>query len=82
MNQFFDHLNLHDEILKALTSAGYTEPTEIQQIAIPKVLEGLDIRASAQTGTGKTAAFLLPMLDKLAKSERKKGPRALVLVPT
>ncbi|MCB1115621.1 MAG: DEAD/DEAH box helicase, partial [Chlamydiia bacterium] len=80
----FDTLCLHPKILKALSASGYTSPTPIQLKAIPKVLRGFDIRASAQTGTGKTAAFLLPALHRLtAPSEKSgKGPRILILVPT
>ena len=80
----FDNLNLHPKILKALSEAGYCKPTEIQLQAIPKIVEGLDIRASAQTGTGKTATFLLPALNRLAtpSSMPGKGPRVLILVPT
>lgn len=79
----FEKLSLHPKILKALAKAGYQTPTKIQQEAIPKVLEGCDLRASAQTGTGKTAAFLLPALHRLCKDSKKwKGPRILILVPT
>jgi superfamily II DNA/RNA helicase len=80
----FDTLSLHPKILKAVTLAGYTEPTKIQLKAIPKILSGFDIRASAQTGTGKTAAFLLPALNRLTAPSSKpgKGPRVLILVPT
>ncbi len=79
----FNNFNLHPKILKALTEKGYESPTEIQAKAIPKVLQGFDIRGSAQTGTGKTGAFLLPCIDMLAKNPKKgKGPRVLVLAPT
>lgn len=80
----FNALNLHPQLLSAITELGYTEPTDIQLEAIPIIMQGSDIRASAQTGTGKTAAFLLPLLHHLATSERvsKRGPRALILVPT
>ncbi len=80
----FDIFNLHPQILKALSSAGYTEPTEIQSKAIPKIMRGFDIRASAQTGTGKTGAFLLPALNRLMTTSAKpgRGPRILILVPT
>lgn len=78
----FEELALHPNILKAITEAGYQEPSQIQRKAIPKVLEGVDVRASAQTGTGKTAAFLLPALHRLANSAKGKGPRILILVPT
>ncbi len=82
MDKFFDQLNLHNDILKAVETEGYTEPTDIQKQAIPLVIEGQDLLASAQTGTGKTAAFLLPILNKIVTGERTGGPRALVLAPT
>ena len=79
----FEAFFFHPQILKAISSSGYTEPTEIQNKAIPKILKGFDIRASAQTGTGKTGAFLLPILELLLRNERKgKGPRVLILAPT
>jgi superfamily II DNA/RNA helicase len=80
----FNELNLIDPILSAITEAGYTIPTPIQEQAIPEVLAGHDVIASAQTGTGKTAAFVLPALHKLAvpSAIRSKGPRVLVLTPT
>lgn len=80
----FENMNLHPQILKAVAEGGYTEPTKVQKEAIPKIIEGLDIRASAQTGTGKTAAFLLPALNRLLKPSEKsgKGPRILILAPT
>ena len=80
----FDTLNLHSKILKAVTDSGYLEATKIQLNAIPKILSGLDVRASAQTGTGKTAAFLLPALNKLTVDSpiQGNGPRVLILVPT
>lgn len=80
----FASLNLHPSILKAIDEAGYTEPTPIQAQAIPAVMEGRDLLASAQTGTGKTAGFTLPALNLLATPHEVKGrgPRILVLVPT
>jgi len=80
----FENLNLNPQVLKALAKAGYTEPTKIQSKAIPKIAKGFDIRASAQTGSGKTAAFLLPALNRLAAPSKVQGhgPRLLVLVPT
>ncbi|MCB1181767.1 MAG: DEAD/DEAH box helicase [Chlamydiia bacterium] len=80
----FDNLNLDPQILRAVGEAGYFEATKVQTEAIPKILEGLDIRASAQTGTGKTAAFLLPALNYLIAPSNLdgKGPRILILVPT
>lgn len=85
----FNDLNLNTKILRAITDMGYVIPTPIQQEAIPKIMDKSDLMASAQTGTGKTAAFILPILDSLSKmdNEVKKGkkggkPKALVLVPT
>ena len=80
----FDKLNLHPKILQAISKAKYPEPTKIQQKAIPKILSGFDLRASAQTGTGKTAAFLLPALNRLTTPSTLpgKGPRVLILAPT
>jgi len=84
----FDDLNLAPAILKAVHEQGYEIPTPIQAQAIPAVLAGQDLLAGAQTGTGKTAAFVLPMLDILGRSEAGKNKfggtaiRALVLTPT
>lgn len=81
----FSELNLLPPILKAVTDEGYTKPTPIQGLAIPIVLSGKDLLGIAQTGTGKTAAFSLPLLQNLTKSQwglTPKAPRALILVPT
>lgn len=80
----FENLNLHPHILKAIIDSGYTTPTPIQKQAIPELLAGHDIMASAQTGTGKTAAFMLPALHRLATPSKIncRGPRILVLTPT
>lgn len=80
----FTSLNLDSEILKALAESGYSKPTPIQENAIPKILEGHDLLASAQTGSGKTAAFILPALNRLKNAPLQKGsgPRILILVPT
>lgn len=80
----FEELNLHPTIIKAIQDVGYTTPTPIQQQAIPELIAGHDIMASAQTGTGKTAAFMLPALHRLATPSniRGRGPRILVLTPT
>ena len=81
----FSDLGLSGPLLKALASEGYTHPTPIQAQAIPEVLTGRDLCGIAQTGTGKTAAFALPILDRLAKSPRpllRKSCRTLVLSPT
>lgn len=80
----FEDLNLHPALLKAVKDAGYEMPTPIQHQAIPAVMNGSDLLASAQTGTGKTAAYILPSLHKLTqpKTIRYIGPRILILVPT
>ena len=81
----FKALNLGPQILKAIDEAGYTEPTPIQSAAIPLILAGHDLIGIAQTGTGKTAAFTLPILLKLAAlagSGQKRGTKALVIAPT
>ena len=80
----FDELNLSAPVLRAVAQAGYESPSPIQAAAIPPVLAGRDLMGCAQTGTGKTAAFALPMLDRLtASAPRKKGAiRALILTPT
>ena len=80
----FSELGLDNKILSAISKQGYDTPTPIQQQAIPIVLEGKDLMAAAQTGTGKTAGFTLPMLHLLAKGRRASGNRvrALVLTPT
>ena len=77
----FDALGLRPELLKALTSLGYEEPTPIQAAAIPALISGSDLLGQAATGTGKTAAFALPMLQAL-DGKRGDGPSGLVLVPT
>ncbi len=79
----FDSLGLSAELLRAVAAQGYTQPTPIQLQAIPAILAGRDILAGAQTGTGKTAAFTLPMLQLLSQSRAAhRLPRALVLTPT
>ncbi|QNJ98092.1 DEAD/DEAH box helicase [Constantimarinum furrinae] len=80
----FKNLGLSDALLKAIDKKGYTTPSPIQQKAIPKILERKDILASAQTGTGKTAGFALPMLQILNNSKplSKRPVRALILTPT
>jgi ATP-dependent RNA helicase RhlE len=78
----FADLGLVPELLRALADKGYDTPTPIQSQAIPAVLSGRDLLAGAQTGTGKTAAFVLPILQKLKASEPNRSPRALILTPT
>jgi len=79
----FADLGLSDELLRSVTDSGYTEPTPIQAAAIPSVLMMRDLVAIAQTGTGKTASFVLPMIDILAEGRsRARMPRSLILEPT
>ncbi|MFZ1744032.1 MAG: DEAD/DEAH box helicase [Pontixanthobacter sp.] len=79
----FADLGLSDELLKAVTDAGYTEPTPIQAQAIPAILMMKDLIGIAQTGTGKTASFVLPMIDVMAAGRRRAlMPRSLILEPT
>ena len=80
----FKELNLDARLLKAAEASGFSKPTEIQRQAIPVVLSGRDLMAAAQTGTGKTAAFVLPALQQLLNPARKggRGPRVLILTPT
>ncbi len=81
----FTNLGLSEPLLKAIKEQGYDTPTPIQQKAIPVVIEGKDVLAAAQTGTGKTAGFTLPLLERLAQTQpkmQKKQIRALVLTPT
>ncbi len=79
----FSHLGLSTKVLAAITTAGYKTPTPIQDQAIPHVLARRDVLGIAQTGTGKTAAFVLPMLTMLEKGRaRARMPRTLILEPT
>src|ERR1044072_8616646 len=79
----FNDLGLSQEVLRAVSDAGYTTPTPIQEQAIPYVLQGRDVLGCAQTGTGKTAGFTLPMIDILASGRaRSRMPRSLILEPT
>ncbi|MXV44605.1 DEAD/DEAH box helicase [Saccharibacter sp. 17.LH.SD] len=79
----FQSLNLSAPILRAIDEMGYTHPTPIQERAIPEILGGWDVLGVAQTGTGKTASFTLPLLEKLSKSRgRARMPRSLILEPT
>ena len=78
----FSELGLAPELLRALETEGYTQPTPIQSKAIPLVIAGHDLLAAAQTGTGKTAAFTLPILHRMSGTAPRPLPRVLVLVPT
>lgn len=78
-------MQLSDVMMNSLNRAGYFEPTEIQAGLIPRALQGVDVMGQARTGTGKTAAFAIPILERLDRhvtSSKRTGPRALVLVPT
>ena len=81
----FSDLGLAEPILRAVTAEGYTTPTPIQSKAIPPLLAGRDVIGVAQTGTGKTASFVLPLLHRLETQKRKRSPktcRVLILSPT
>src|SRR4028118_918804 len=81
----FRNLGLLTDLLRAVADSGYTKPTPIQQQAIPAILQGQDVFASAQTGTGKTAGFTLPLLQLLGTTNPNKvhrTPKALILTPT
>ena len=89
MDNEFGKLGLNEQILAGVEALGFTDPTPVQAGAIPRVLEGRDVVASAQTGTGKTAAFTLPTLQRIAGEDgtrradkRRRGPFALVVTPT
>ncbi|MDE0921267.1 MAG: DEAD/DEAH box helicase, partial [Arenicellales bacterium] len=76
-------LPLHKQLFKALDTLGFSEATEVQSSAIPVILEGRDVMVSAKTGSGKTAAFLLPMLDHMLRmGPPGHGTRGLILLPT
>ncbi|HEX4857800.1 MAG TPA: DEAD/DEAH box helicase, partial [Usitatibacteraceae bacterium] len=80
----FESLGLNAQITEAVAAAGYTEPTAVQARAIPEVIAGRDLLVSSQTGSGKTAAFMLPALQLLSEPQggAAKSPRILVLTPT
>src|SRR5665811_1926740 len=80
MTSNFDTFGLHPELIQAVTAMGYQEPTPIQAGILPLMLSGRDVMGQAQTGTGKTAAFALPILNKLNPNLHL--PQALVIVPT
>ncbi len=78
----FEDFDISPEMSEALRSAGYTEPTPVQAGVIPVALEGNDVIGQARTGTGKTASFVIPILEQLDPPKRNAGPQALILVPT
>lgn len=78
----FENLKLIEPVLKALKEEGYSTPTPIQEKSIPILLQGKDLLGCAQTGTGKTAAFSIPILQKLYRTDNRKGIKALILTPT
>ncbi len=78
----FNSLNLNETLLAVIKQQGYTEPTPIQEQAIPAVLSGQDVMAAAQTGTGKTDAFALPLVQRLSQDKERHVIRALILTPT
>ena len=82
MSTTFEDLGLSETTLKAVEKMGFTTPTPVQEQAIPLALEGRDVVAAATTGTGKTAAFALPMIERIGHAERPGSPRALVVSPT
>ena len=85
MTSAFEPLGLHPQLIQAVIDLGFTTPTPIQSTVIPLLLSGRDVIGQAQTGTGKTAAFALPILDHLSRNRKKPQPRtarALVLTPT
>jgi ATP-dependent RNA helicase RhlE len=81
MSTTFENFGIGKSVMKALDEIGFHEPTPVQELAIPVIKSGQDILGIAQTGTGKTAAYLIPILMKLVKAEGE-DPRALILVPT
>ena len=79
----FEKLGLCEEILKSIKEKGYINPTEIQESAIPQVLMGRDLLGCAQTGTGKTGSFIMPLVEILSSGKSKsRMPRSLILAPT
>src|ERR1700744_136957 len=77
----FEDFNFNRQILNAIADAGYTEATDVQQKAIPPIMNGQDVMGIAQTGTGKTAAYVLPIIMRL-KYDQGENPRALIVAPT
>lgn len=81
MSSTFQDLGLSETTLSAVERMGFTAPTPVQEQAIPLVLEGRDVVAAATTGTGKTAAFALPLFERIGRAKRPGSPRALVVSP-
>ncbi len=82
MSKTFHDLGLSEKALAAVDLLGYTDPTPVQEQAIPAVLAGRDVIAAAKTGTGKTAAFSLPTMDHLGHARHGQGPLLLIVTPT
>jgi ATP-dependent RNA helicase RhlE len=78
----FSDFNLHEQVLEGLAAMNFTQPTPIQEQAIPAILDKKDLIACAQTGTGKTAAYLLPILDKITLSPQSQSINTIILAPT
>lgn len=78
----FDEINFQEDVMQGIDAMGFEEMTPVQEKAIPTIMEGKDVLGCAQTGTGKTAAFLLPVLNQLVKNKNRKGIKALIVVPT
>ena len=78
----FDELNFEPALLEGIESMGFEEATPVQERSIPPIMEGKDVLGLAQTGTGKTAAFLLPIVNRLLKAQKSTKNKALVIVPT
>ena len=78
----FEELGLHERLVHSVATCGFDVPTPIQKAAVPPALEGRDVLASAPTGTGKTAAFLLPVLQRMLSGRERRNARALILTPT
>src|SRR5919108_3064506 len=78
----FSKFNLRSEVFQGITEIGFAEPTPVQAAVIPEALQGRDVRACAQTGTGKTCDFAIPILDRLLRHPSDQRPNVLIVVPT
>ena len=78
----FDEIDFQEDVMQGIDAMGFEEMTPVQEKAMPPILQGKDVLGCAQTGTGKTAAFLLPVLNQLVKNPNRKGVKALIVVPT